>query len=240
LQHRPDHYVTLGLDRNCTADQIRTAYRLLAKQLHPDVNAAMPDAVVRMQELNAAYEALVDDDRRLAYDAELKAAAQRVRSKISRAPALTQDVYLRVEEFFRGTTLDVRVNDPGNPNGVETYTLEVPPDTAPGAQFKLSRDDGSKLVVRIRARPDHRFKLRGSDLRCDLRIPSLRAAQGGTEFVPGPTGSRIRVEIPRGVARGEILRVSGEGLPRPRGGRGDLLVRVTYRPEIRIKRAPRL
>ena len=43
--------------------------------------------------------------------------------------------------------------------------------------------------------------------------------------------------IPRGAVRGEIIRISGEGLPRPRGGRGDLLVRITYRVEVRIARA---
>jgi DnaJ-class molecular chaperone len=236
---RPDHYATLGLDRNCTTDQIRSAYRLLAKQLHPDVNGASAAAVARMQELNAAHDTLVEEDRRRAYDAELKANEQRARSKGAHKSALAQDVYLRIDEFFRGTTLDVRVNDPGNPSGPELYPLEVPPETAPGTRFKLNRNDGSNLVVRVRPRPDHRFKVRGSDLRCDLRISSQRAAQGGTEFVIGAMGSRLRVNIPRGVARGEVLRINGEGLFKPRGGRGDLLVRIVYRPEIRITRASR-
>jgi DnaJ-class molecular chaperone len=47
------------------------------------------------------------------------------------------------------------------------------------------------------------------------------------------------VTIPRGVGRGEILRIPGEGLPKPRGGRGDMLVRITYRPEVKITRAAR-
>jgi DnaJ-class molecular chaperone len=52
----------------------------------------------------------------------------------------------------------------------------------------------------------------------------------------GLTGTMLRVQIPRQVARGEILRVTGEGLPRPRGGRGDLLVRIDYRVAVRITR----
>jgi DnaJ-class molecular chaperone len=47
------------------------------------------------------------------------------------------------------------------------------------------------------------------------------------------------VQIPRGVGRNEIVRVPGEGLPKPRGGRGDLLVRITYRPEVRVSRPSR-
>jgi DnaJ-class molecular chaperone len=42
------------------------------------------------------------------------------------------------------------------------------------------------------------------------------------------------VQIPPGVARGEVLRIAGEGLPKSRGGRGDLLVRIVYTPEVRI------
>jgi DnaJ-class molecular chaperone len=55
-------------------------------------------------------------------------------------------------------------------------------------------------------------------------------------MIPGVTGAMLRVQIPRGVGRNEIIRASGEGLPKPRGGRGDLLVRITYRPEVRVSR----
>jgi len=95
------------------------------------------------------------------------------------------------------------------------------------------------VIIRIKVRPDFRFKVRGSDLRCDLRIRPQRAAQGGTESVKGATGNILRVPVPAGVARGEILRITGEGLPKPRGGRGDLLVRVMYQPEVRISRRQR-
>ena len=54
-------------------------------------------------------------------------------------------------------------------------------------------------------------------------------------MIRGLAGAKLRVPIPRGVSRGEIVRVAGEGLPRPRGGRGDLLVRITYRIEVRIR-----
>jgi curved DNA-binding protein len=93
------------------------------------------------------------------------------------------------------------------------------------------------VVVRVKARADFRFKARGADLRCDLKIKPERAAQGGAEILRGATGTMLRVPIPRGVARGEIIRLPGEGLPRPRGGRGDLLVRINYHVDVRITRA---
>ena len=115
----------LGLDRRCTLEQIRNAYRLLAKQHHPDVNHGSREAVARTQELNAAYETLGDPDRRRAYDRELDAtpppATPGRGTTLQRN--LTQDVNLRLEDFLRGTTREVRVHDPANPDGSELYVI---------------------------------------------------------------------------------------------------------------------
>ncbi len=235
-----NHYATLGLDSLCTLEQIRAAYRILAKQHHPDLNPHSPEALRRTQELNAAHEILSDSERRSAYDCELAAAkrsAPRRSGKIERN--LVQEVQLQIEEFLRGTSLEVRVKDPANPGGLEVYELVVPPNTAPGTRFNVPRSDpfgGGFVKVRLRARPGFRFKVRGSDLRCDLRISAQRATQGGVEMVSNATGAKLRVTIPPRVGRGEVLRIPGEGLPKARGSRGDLLVRITYRPEVQISR----
>ena len=238
---RPDHYATLGLHRRCTDAQIRAAYRILAKQHHPDVNGGERAAVARTQALNAAYEILGDPDRRQAYDEESATAKKSpAPGRPAKAAAITKEIHLGILEFLRGTKLDVHVNDPGNLDGAETYPLVIPPETAPGTRFKIARNGssgGGFVLVRVKARPDFRFKVRGSDLRCDLKISSQRAQQGGVESVHSATGNVLRVHIPKKVTRGEIIRLSGEGLPKPRGGRGDLLVRIVYRPEVRITRA---
>jgi curved DNA-binding protein len=239
-----NHYATLGLDRRCTAAQIRAAYRSLARQLHPDLNPDSPAAVARTQALNAAHEILSDPELRCAHDRELagpkKTTAPSRAGKIPRD--LSRDVNLRLEELLRGTTREVRVNDPANPDGTEVYELVVPPDTAPGTRFRLPRHGpfaGGFMQLRVKAQPHFRFKVCGPDLRCDLKINPRRALHGGVEMIRGITGSQLRVPVPRGIGRNEIVRISGEGLPRPRGGRGDLLVRVTYRPEVRISRPAR-
>ena len=235
-----NHYDTLGLDRRCTTAQIRAAYRRLVKEHHPDVNHTAPEATRRAQAFNTAHAALSDPVRRAEYDRELDGenpAGATVQGGKHRD--IAQDVMLRVEDFFRGTSLTIRVNDPANPQGAESYELEVPPDTAPGTKFRLPRVEefsGSCVVVRLRVLPGARFRARGSDLRTDLRISATRAASGGSETIPGANGRMVRVTIPAGVTRGAVLRVPGEGLPKPRGGRGDLLVRVTYRVEVKISR----
>lgn len=236
-----DHYATLGLDRRCTAAQIRSAYRLLAKRFHPDLNPDSAEALERSQALNAAHEILSDPARRRAYDRELGAreepAAPRRAGKIERN--IAQDVHLRIEEFLRGATLRVSVRDPANPNGEEVFELVVPPETVPGVRIRLPREapfQGGSVIARLRVLPGFRFKARGPDLKCDLRISAQRAEKGGSEMITGPTGGMLRIEVPAAVSRGEVLRIRGEGLPKPRGGRGDLLVRVTYRPEVRVSR----
>jgi DnaJ-class molecular chaperone len=233
----PNHYATLGLDRGCTAEQIRDAYRLLAKQFHPDINPRFPDALSQTQALNLAYEILGDVERRRIYDRELASAEKTFRSRaVKTMRNLSQDMHLRIDEFLRGTTREVRVHDPGNPGGSEVYELIVPPETAVGTRFRLPRADGGFVIIRARALPGFQFKVRGSDLRCDLKISSKRAAQGGEEVLTGAMGTRLRIKIKAGVACGEVVRIADEGLPRPRGGRGDLLVRIVYRPEVRVSR----
>lgn len=237
----PDHYATLGLDRRCTDAQIRAAYRLLAKQHHPDVNGGAPAASAQTQALNAAYEILRDPARRRAYDEELTSRKRSAaKTAIGKAALnITKEIHLGIHELLLGTTLQVRVSDPANPHGPETYQLIVPPETAPGARFRLTRDapfERSVVLVRVKARPDFRFKVRGSDLRCDLRVSTQRGLQGGMETVRGATGNILRVQIPNKIARGEVIRIAGEGLPKPRGGRGDLLVRILYTPEVKIRR----
>jgi len=234
---RPDFYAMLGLDPHATTAQIRTAYRLFAKQNHPDLNPNAENA--RIQQLNAAYEILGDPARRRAYDHERN--SMRPSRTTGRGQRnISQDAYLRIEDFLRGTTLEVRVKDPANPNDIENYRVTIPPMTAPGTKFRLPRAtpfEGGSVEIRVRALPGFRFKVSGSNLRLELRISAQRAAKGGNETITGVTGGLRTIKIPARVRRGEILRIPDEGLPKSRGGRGDLLVRVVYRPEVRILRA---
>jgi curved DNA-binding protein len=239
---KKNHYATLGLDRRCTPAQIRAAYRALAKQHHPDLNPNSHTAISRTQELNAANEILSDPSLRAAHDRELnvpKDSSTYIRPQKTQRN-ISRDLFLQLENLWRGATREIRVNDPANPDGAETYQLVIPPKTAPGTRFRLPRGgvfaDGF-IQLRVKALPHFRFKVRGSDLCCDLKIKPERATQGGAEMIPGIIGARLRVPIPRGVGRNEIIRISGEGLPKPHGGRGDLLVRITYRVEVGIARA---
>ena len=221
--------------------EIRSAYRLLSKQHHPDVNPGSEDAVARTMVLNEAYATLSDPRRRRAYDQHLQGAggSGKAGGGAGIQRNIGQDVHLRVDELLKGVTLHVQVDDPVNAGVAETYELVIPPETAPNARFRIPRKPrlgGGVVQIRVRVRPDSRFKARGSDLRYDLRLDFRRAIHGGSEMIRGADGAVLRVEVPAGIARGEVLRVAGHGLPKPRGGRGDLLVRVTYRAQVKVTR----
>jgi DnaJ-class molecular chaperone len=230
----------LGLSRDCTQLQIRDAYRVLARQLHPDLNRGDADATKRSQVLNAAYETLSDPARRGAYDRELdrasQASAPRRGARIDRN--IKEELRLPIEDFLRGTTVNVAIKDPANAGGEEMYRVAIPPMTAPGSRLRVPRRGGEGFIeLRLKPRSGFRLKSSGADLKTDLRISAHRAEQGGTETVERPTGGIVRVTIPKRVKRGEIIRIAGEGMPKLRGGRGDLLVRISYRPEVRVTRA---
>ena len=63
-----DPYEVLGVDRKASAADIKSAFRRLAKKLHPDANKNDPKAASRFAEINAAYEILGEDDKRKAFD----------------------------------------------------------------------------------------------------------------------------------------------------------------------------
>ena len=235
----PDPYAILGLTRDCSEADIREAYRALARLHHPDLNPGDPAAVAHTQALNAAYEILRDPMRRRAHD-RATTMPDPLRVRPARRPAIRQVVLVAPSDLLQGATRSIRLPDASTPPGTETLDLIIPPGTAPGTLFRLRRAPPHERVVvtvRVKLRPDPRLKARGADVQCDLRLPARRAAEGGWESVRALTGRPLRVRVPPGVTSGTVLRISGEGLPAARGGRGDLLVRILHRPD--APRAPR-
>jgi len=214
-----DYYQLLGVDRSASEDEIRRAYRKLARELHPDVNKA-PDAAERFARVTEAYDVLSDAQKRQAYDVHgNRPPWQGAGSAQSRGP-------------WPGPG----AGGPGGAGGgfsepdlgsifEELFGRQGAGGPGTGPMGGQAADPFRRAA---RGRPRAR---RGSDRDVELTVSFLTAARGGTERLrlrqEDGRERTIDVRIPAGVQPGTRLRVSGEGMPGDQGGvAGDLLVRI--------------
>ena len=120
-----DYYEILGLDRNASKDEIKSAFRKMARQYHPDVNKA-PDAEEKFKEIGKAYETLMDDDKRATYDRfgedGLKNAGFDTGGPFAGGFGDLNDIF---ESFFGGFGFSQRQADPNAPKQGDDLRLDV-------------------------------------------------------------------------------------------------------------------
>lgn len=233
---RIDYYAVLGVARDATADQVKKAYRLLARKFHPDVNKT-PDAARRMSEVNEAYAVLSDPERRAAHDAELNRGVEgfgppppgwepgydaeddffsdlfgRLRDRVP-GHDLHARIVLSVEEAWRGTQVGVRV-------GPRTLQVKVPAGVRPGQVIRLAGQGGGggDVLLEVALRPHPRWRLAGGTLQAELPLAPWEAALGAVVPLTLPDGTALKVRVPAGAQPGQALTVRGKGWPgRTRG-----------------------
>jgi DnaJ-class molecular chaperone len=213
----PDHYETLGVPRTASADEIRRAYRKLARQYHPDVNKAK-DAQATFTKVQEAYDTLADEQKRKRYDRYGSA---------DPAPASTS-----ARPHYSWSNV-------GNGAGAGFDQTELDPETL-GSMFEAFFG-GRADEANMGRRPRSRAAARGADVEAELEVPFLTAARGGTERfrVQGAgKGKTIDVKIPKGIADGAKLRIKGAGEPGPKNQTGDLILTIRVGAHPLLKREP--
>jgi DnaJ-class molecular chaperone len=204
-----DPYATLGVQRTATADDIKAAFRKLAKKHHPDLNPGNKTSEAKFKAASAANELLSDPEKRARFDrGEIDAEGQ------ATAPPGYRH-YAEGEQAgrYRG-------------GGTE--------DDAFGDIFAdLFRQAGGGPGGGGRgARP-----ARGEDQHFSLTIPFTEAALGGTRRITMPEGRGLDVAIPPGVRDGQTIRLRGQGHPGWNGGPpGDALIEVGVAPHAFFRR----
>ncbi|WP_144637980.1 DnaJ C-terminal domain-containing protein [Bordetella genomosp. 13] len=208
-----DYYGILGVARAASSEDIRRAYRKLARKYHPDVSKE-PDADARMRDVNEANEVLGDAEKRAAYDQLLDGVAA---GGSGGQPPPGWDRGFA----FHGA-------EPGA-NGFSDFfsSLFGAGQAGGGAAFR-ARGEDHHAVIEV----DLEDALHGA-----TREVSLRAMETDAQGRPNIRTRTLSVRIPAGVREGQQIRLAGQGLPGMGGaGNGDLLLEVRFRPH-RLYRA---
>ena len=144
-------------------------------------------------------------------------------------------VEISIDDAFRGTTLELRLSMPDYDASGRLHRVphnvkaRIPPGAVDGQRLRLP-GKGSKglnggrqgdLYLDITLKPHPLYRATGHDLFVDLPLAPWEAALGAAVEVPTPAGA-VNLKVPAGTSSGQKLRLSGRGLPKSRGGAGDL------------------
>ncbi|MFN3856457.1 MAG: DnaJ C-terminal domain-containing protein [Caulobacter sp.] len=204
-----DPYLELGVARGASADDIRKAFRKLAKQHHPDANPGDASAEEKFKRASAAFDILGDEAKRKRFDrGEIDAEGRERHAGFSGRPG---------GGFGAGGT---EYGGGWSPRGGQ-FEGGVDLNDVLGEMFG-NRGPGA-------ARGFGSFSGKGQDLRARLDIDLEDAIRGGKKRIAFSDGRTLEVAIPKGAQDGQTLRLKGQGAP-GRSGPGDALIELGIKP----------
>jgi DnaJ-class molecular chaperone len=222
-----DPYDILGVSKSADGAQVKSAFRKLAKKLHPDANKHDPKAATRFAELNAAYEILGDDKKRKAFDngeidAEGKPRFRGFEGFGAQPGGGGQRAHFETwgpDGFQRGSA------GAGRGGGFE----DILRDMFGGFGAARGRGGGRTAQFETEDFAQQRQAPPARDLEATLTISLEDAAKGATRRLHLPTGKEVDVKIPAGLTSGQQIRLKGQGYPSPWNGgvTGDAIITVT-------------
>lgn len=209
-----DYYKTLGVPKNASAEDIKKAYRKLARKLHPDVNPNDKEAHKKFQQINEANEVLSDPEKRKKYDQygeNWKHADQYEQARQQQGP----------QGFGQG-------GFGGGGFGGSEYTYSS------GEEGDFS-DFFESLFGGARGRRSQ-AKYRGQDYNAELQL-SLTDAYTTHKQTITINGKNVRITIPAGIENGQQIKLKGYGSPGVNGGpNGDLFITFNIKNDTNLKR----
>ena len=223
-----DPYEVLGVSKSASAAAIKSAFRKLAKTLHPDANKHDSRAASRFAELNAAYEILGEEDKRKAFDrgeidAEGKPRFQGFEGFGDGRGRGGQDGGFETFSWGReGVQRGGRAG--GGFGGFEDLLKEAFGAGRGGQSWTRRRGGGFEVERDLGAEG---FGGPGGDIAAALTITLPEAASGSKKRIQLPTGKEVDVQIPAGLADGQQIRLKGQGRPAGGGHAGDVLITVS-------------
>ena len=224
-----DPYQELGVSRTASADEIRKAFRKLAKQHHPDANPGNKEAEEKFKRLSAAFDILGDVDKRKKFDAGEIDADGRERAR-----------------GFGGGGRNPWADPPPGYGGGQGRRGPYQSESFEGVDLgdilgEMFGGGGGGGGARGGSAGPGRgggfgpFSQRGSDVRARLAIDLEEAIRGAKKRIAFSDGRTIDVTIPKGAQDGQTLRLKGQGAP-GRAGPGDAFIELAIAPHAIYRR----
>ena len=223
-----DPYATLGVPRSASEKDIKSAYRKLAKELHPDRNTENPNAAERFSEVTGAYDLLSDKDKRAKFDrGEIDADGNPSMGFGYGHTAGPGGFNGGAQRGFR--TEDFEGFGGGGGEGIDIGDIFEGlfggrSGGSPGGGFGGGGGGG-----RQRAAP------KGANVQYKLGVSLTDAATRATQRITLADGKTIDLKLPAGAEDGTQMRLAGKGEPGP-GGNGDAIVVITIQPHAWLRR----
>jgi DnaJ-class molecular chaperone len=208
-----DLYQELGVSRGSSSDEIRKAFRKLAKQLHPDQNPGDKASEERFKKVSAAFDILGDEDKRKKYDAG------------------------QIDSDGRETMRGFRPGESPFGAGGGPFGGGFHREGPGGFEANFEGGDFSDILSEILGGRRGGGgggggfggfggqASRGQDVRAEIQISVEEAVQGGKKRIAFSDGRTLDVSIPKGAAEGQVLRLKGQG-SQGRGAAGDALIEL--------------
>jgi DnaJ-class molecular chaperone len=232
-----DYYKILGVSKSASTDDIKKAFRKLARKYHPDVNPGDKKAEEKFKEINEAYEVLSDSTKRQKYDTLGPNWQEQFSSPFSGRRAYQYSA-------GRGTPFDFDPSGTGFSEFFEALFGRAGTSSTRNNMRKRAGDNIEQPVeVTLQeafAGGARTFNIQSTEICSTCRgVGEVGNRPCGTCMGQGqvPRNKRIQVKIPAGVDNGSRIRVAGEGQPGIGGGpRGDLFLVISVRPDSRFER----
>lgn len=213
-----DYYKTLGVSRDATAEEIKKAFRRLARKYHPDVSKEA-DAEQKMKEVNEANAVLSDPEKRAAYDQLGQGHSFQAGSDFQPPPGWDSGFEFSGRGFSGAQAADF------SDFFAELFGKQMGPDARHTHRRMRGEDHHAKIMLGLED------TYHGASRSLTLRVPKLDS-QGRTLL----TGHTLNVRIPKGVHAGQVIRLAGQGGLGVAGeAAGDLFLEVQFHPHSRYR-----
>ncbi len=214
-----DYYKILGISRDATADEVKKAFRRLARKYHPDVSKEA-DAELKMKEVNEANAVLSDPEKRAAYDQLGQWRGFQAGGDFQPPPGWDAGFEFRGQGFNGAHTADF------SDFFAELFGKQGGGMGARQSHHRMRGEDHHAKIML-----DLEDTYHGTSRSLTLRVPKLDS-QGHTLL----TDHTLNVRIPKGVHAGQVIRLAGQGGPGINGeSAGDLFLEVQFNPHSRYR-----